>query len=103
MCASELQFSFSGTLSHPESRLKPTSHSSDIDFILEDLPKILASMEIGTDRIRQIVLSLRNFSRLDEAAFKQVDIHEGIDNTLLILGHRLKACGDRREIEVIRH
>jgi phosphoglycerate-specific signal transduction histidine kinase len=48
-------------------------------------------MRIGTDRIRQIVLSLRNFSRMDESEFKEVDIHEGIDSTLLILQHRLKA------------
>lgn len=74
----------------------------DIDFILEDLPKTLSSMQLGTDRIRQIVLSLRNFSRLDEAAFKTADIHEGIDSTLLILGHRFKACGDQCEIEVIK-
>jgi signal transduction histidine kinase len=56
----------------------------------EDLPKMLSSMKMGTDRIRQIVLSLRNFSRLDEAAMKSVDIHEGIDSTLLILNSRLK-------------
>ncbi|MGG6267977.1 GAF domain-containing protein [Leptolyngbya sp. AN03gr2] len=82
--------------------LQEQAEELDIDFILEDLPKTLTSMEVGADRIQQIVLSLRNFSRLDEAAFKRVDIHEGMDNTLLILGHRLKACGDRREIEVIK-
>jgi signal transduction histidine kinase len=63
----------------------------DLDFIREDLPKILTSMRIGADRISQIVLSLRNFSRIDEAEMKWVDIHEGLDNTLLILAHRLKA------------
>lgn len=75
----------------------------DIDFILEDLPKTLLSMQMGTERIQQIVLSLRNFSRLDEAAFKAVEIHEGIDNTLLILGHRLKACGYRGSIDIIKN
>jgi two-component system, NtrC family, sensor kinase len=62
----------------------------DLDFISEDLLKTLSSMRIGAQRIREIVLSLRNFSRLDEAEMKEVDIHEGIDNTLLILNHRIK-------------
>ncbi|MCL1473746.1 sensor histidine kinase [Argonema antarcticum] len=69
----------------------------DLDFLAEDLQKILSSMKMGTERIRQIVLSLRNFSRLDEADMKPVDIHEGIENTLLILNSRLK-----RDIEVIK-
>ena len=61
----------------------------DLDFIAEDLPKILDSMKFGTERIRKIIISLRNFSRLDEAEMKLVDIHEGIENTLLILSHRV--------------
>jgi signal transduction histidine kinase len=63
---------------------------------------MLASMQLGTDRIRQIVLSLRNFSRMDEAEFKAVDIHEGIDSTLMILQHRLKATPARPEIELVK-
>ncbi|GET44174.1 PAS domain-containing sensor histidine kinase [Microseira wollei] len=74
----------------------------DLDFLVKDLPKLLNSMNIGTERIRQIVLSLRNFSRLDEAEMKPVDIHEGIDNTLLILQNRLKGKPDRSEIQVIK-
>lgn len=74
----------------------------ELDFLQEDLPKLLSSMRIGTDRIRAIVLSLRNFSRLDEAEVKAVDIHEGIDSTLMILGHRLKASSDRPAIQVIK-
>jgi len=74
----------------------------DLEFLQEDIPKILASMKIGTDRICQIVLSLRNFSRMDEAAFKTVDIHEGIDSTLMILQHRLKPHSARPAIEVIK-
>lgn len=62
----------------------------DFDFLKNDFPKLLKSMEIGAHRIRQIVLSLKNFSRVDEAERKFVDIHEGIENTLLILQHRLK-------------
>ncbi|HEY9832340.1 MAG TPA: PAS domain-containing protein [Stenomitos sp.] len=71
-------------------------------FIAEDFPKLLASMQEGADRIRQIVLALRNFSRLDEAELKEADIHQGIDNTLLILQHRLKQQPDRCEIQVIK-
>lgn len=62
----------------------------DFEFMQADLPKLLRSMQVGADRIRQIVLSLRNFSRLDEAEMKPVDIHEGIDSTLLILQYRFK-------------
>ncbi len=61
----------------------------DWEFIREDLPKLLSSMQVGANRIREIVLSLRNFSRLDEANYKLVNLHEGIDNTLMILQHRL--------------
>lgn len=75
----------------------------EIEFIQSDLPKILNSIKIGSDRIRQIVLSLRNFSRMDEAEFKAVDIHEGIDSTLLILQHRLKDSPERLAIQVIRN
>ncbi len=74
----------------------------DLEFIIEDLPKILSSMEMGADRIRQIVLSLRNFSRLDEAEKKSVDVHEGIDNTLLILHNRLKPKGNHSGIQIIK-
>ncbi|MBW4559592.1 MAG: response regulator [Mojavia pulchra JT2-VF2] len=70
----------------------------NLDFIIEDLPKILSSMKIGTDRIREILLSLRNFSRLDQAEKKAVSIHDGIDSTLLILSHRLK-----QGIEIIKN
>lgn len=62
----------------------------DIEFVSDDLPKILSSMQIGADHIRKILWCLRNFSRLDEAEIKLSNIHEGIDNTLLILNHRLK-------------
>jgi predicted ATPase/signal transduction histidine kinase/tRNA A-37 threonylcarbamoyl transferase component Bud32 len=74
----------------------------DLDFLMEDLPKLLASMKVGTDRIRQIVLSLRNFSRLDEDGVKAVDIHEGIDSTLMILQNRLKPQPDHPGIQVIQ-
>ncbi|WP_316431277.1 MASE1 domain-containing protein [Leptolyngbya sp. NK1-12] len=74
----------------------------DLEFLKADLPKVLGSMKLGTDRIQRIVTSLRNFSRMDEAEVKAVDIHEGIDSTLLILQHRLKATCDRAAIQLIR-
>ncbi|MEH2028369.1 MAG: AAA family ATPase [Nostoc sp.] len=75
----------------------------DLPFLLEDLPKLLSSMQVGADRIRQIVLSLRNFSRLDEAEMKPVNIHEGIDSTLLILQHRLKTESVNSKIQIIKN
>lgn len=89
----------------PEPPDEITDYIEDIDleFLMEDLPKLLSSMEIGTERIRQIVMSLRNFSRLDESAVKQVDIHEGIDSTLLILQNRLKPSGSFLGVTVTKH
>lgn len=75
----------------------------DLEFLIEDLQKILPSMKMGTERIRNIVRSLRNFSRMDEAEFKAVDIHEGIESTLLILQHRLKNKSDCPAIEVVKN
>ncbi|WP_414576290.1 PAS domain S-box protein [Anabaena sp. CCY 9402-a] len=74
----------------------------DFEYIQDDLPKILNSMKIGTQRIRQIVLSLRIFSRIDEAEFKEVNIHEGLDSTLMILQHRLKDQPEHPAIQVIK-
>ncbi len=75
----------------------------DLEFLQEDLAKILGSMRIGAERIREIVLSLRNFSRLDESDIKQVDIHEGIDSTLLILKNRLKGKPGCPPISVVKN
>lgn len=86
----------------PVEVIQSESETIDLDFLIEDLPKLLKSMKVGTDRIHQIVLSLRNFSRLDESDMKPVNIHEGIDNTLMILQNRLKAKGESPEIEVIK-
>ena len=70
--------------------LESKAEEIDLEFIKIDLPKIIKSMEVGTHRIREIVLSLRNFSHIDEAELKTIDIHQGIEDTLLILGHRIK-------------
>ena len=74
----------------------------ELDFLIEDLPKVLESMSLGTHRIREIVRSLQNFSRLQESDMKSVDIHEGIDSTLAILQNRLQGQSDRSEIEVVK-
>ncbi len=74
----------------------------DLDFLICDLTRILKSMQVGTQRIREIVLGLRNFSRLDEAEVKQVNIHEGIDNTLMIIEHRLQSTDKYPAIQVIK-
>lgn len=76
-------------LTNPDPEILACLEECDVEFIREDLPKLLSSMQAGANRIREIVLSLRNFSRLDEANYKLVNLHEGIDNTLLILQHRL--------------
>jgi len=75
---------------NPQENIQIASEEMELEFIQEDLPKLLDSMKVGANRIRQIVLSLRNFSRLDEAEMKAVDLHEGIDSTLLLLNNRLK-------------
>ncbi|MEO0685076.1 MAG: ATP-binding protein, partial [Cyanobacteria bacterium J06649_11] len=72
----------------------------DLEFLTEDSSKIIESMSTGTVRIREIVKSLRNFSRLDESEYKEVDIHQGINNTLLILQHRLTNNQNQSEIQI---
>lgn len=91
---------------HPTTEIEEEIEAIDLEFIQKDLPNILNSMEVGSERINAIVKSLRNFSRLDEAEVKAVDIHVGIDSTLMLLKSRLKApCNGRGgypEIEVIK-
>lgn len=88
--------------STPSTTIQAKLETIDLEFIKRDLPKLLVSLKVGTERICNIVKSLRNFSRLDEAEFKAIDIHEGIDSTLLILQHRLKASPSQPEIEVVK-
>ncbi|NES64419.1 MAG: AAA family ATPase [Okeania sp. SIO2D1] len=75
----------------------------DLDFIAEDFPKMIVSMEQGCDRIRHISKSLRTFSRTDTAAKTEFNLHDGIDSTLLILKYRLKANENRPAIEVVKN
>ena len=74
----------------------------DLYFMLDDIQKILGSMEVGSERIRKIVLNLRNFSRLDESIVKTIDLKSGIESTLLILKHRLQETEDRPEVRVVK-
>ncbi|MFN6464804.1 MAG: ATP-binding protein [Nostoc sp. DedVER02] len=90
------------TYPNPTPEISDRIQDLDIEFLAEDLPKLMASMQVGTKRIRQIVLSLRNFSRLDEADMKFVDINEGLDNTLMLLNHRLTATPNQPEIQIVK-
>ena len=74
----------------------------DLEYVAQDLPKLFNSIKVGAERIREIVKSLRIFSRLDEAERKSVDIHEGIDSTLLILQNRIKPHGDKLGIQIVK-
>lgn len=87
----------------PNPEIQDAIEEIDLAFLSEDLPKLLNSMKVGADRIQTIVRSLRNFSRMDESEMKCVDIHEGIDSTLLILQNRLKEKPDHPAIEVIKN
>ncbi len=87
----------------PLAEIQEYAESIELDFIASDLPKIVSSMRIGADRIRQLVLSLRNFSRLDEAQIKAVDLHEGIDKTLMILQHRFRESSNFPKIQVVKN
>ena len=87
---------------NPVPEIAVSAEEIDIDYLMEDFPKVLESMKVGADRIRDLVVSLRNFSRLDESQMKRVDIHEGIESTLVILQHKLKANAVRPAIEIIK-
>ncbi|MEG4021575.1 PAS domain S-box protein [Microcoleus sp. S13C4] len=87
---------------NPVPEIVEAAEDIEVDYLMEDFTKILESMKVGADRIRDLVVSLRNFSRLDESQMKRVDIHEGIESTLLILQHRIKANVLRPAIEIIK-
>ncbi len=87
---------------NPVDSIVEDAENIDLEYLLEDLPKMLSSMKLGTVRIKEIMQSLRNFSRNDGAHKRTADIHEGINSTLLILGHRLKADSTRPAIQIIK-
>ena len=90
------------TYPNPTPEIQQLSDEIDLEFLIKDWSKLINSMQLGTQRIEQIVRSLKSFSKLDEAELKQVDIHEGLDNTLFILQNRLRAEGNRPEIIVFK-
>ncbi|WP_016950021.1 ATP-binding sensor histidine kinase [Anabaena sp. PCC 7108] len=75
---------------NPTKSIQENKENIDFNFLIQDLPKVLDSMKLGSERIRKIVLGLRNFARLDESEMKPVDIHEGIESTLMLLQPRFK-------------
>ena len=100
------------TYPNPTPEIQQFTEKIDLEFVVEDWSKLMHSMQVGAQRIEQIVLSLKSFSRLDESKLKRVDIHEGLDNSLTILQHRLRAVGVRdargarvlhQEIKVIKN
>ncbi|MFN6486867.1 MULTISPECIES: protein kinase domain-containing protein [unclassified Nostoc] len=88
---------------HPGAELEEKAEEIDIDFLLKDLPKMIDGMTVGTQRIRNISTSLRTFSRADTTSKVSANIHEGIDSTLMILQHRLKADHHRPAIQIIKN
>ncbi|MFM9265661.1 response regulator [Tychonema sp. BBK16] len=87
----------------PVAAIADKINNIDLEFALEDFAKILNSMQLGTERIQDISLSLRNFARSSNDARIKTDLHQGMDSTLMLLKHRLKDQGDRTEIEVVKH
>lgn len=89
-------------LPSPGTEITERAEEVDLEYLIEDLPQLISSMKVGTDRIRQISVSLRNFSRADSTSKVETNLHEGIDSALLILQHRLKANDKGFKIEVVK-
>ncbi|MDX2244722.1 MAG: ATP-binding protein [Leptolyngbyaceae cyanobacterium bins.302] len=94
---------YQNLIPNPPNQIQQEAEKIELDYVLEDLPKLLSSMRVGIDRIRDIMQSLRNFSRVDKNGAAPADLLGGIDTTLMILQHRLKAKPERPEIKVIKH
>ena len=86
----------------PDQTLEELVNDLELDYIRDDFPKVLNSMKTGADRIRQLILTLRNFSRLDEGGLKKVDLHEGLDSTVFVLNYRLTHSPRSIQIQVIK-
>ncbi|OUL37763.1 serine/threonine protein kinase [Nostoc sp. T09] len=89
--------------SNPPTIIQEHGEEIDIEYLLEDLPKMMNSMQVGTNRIKDIMQSLRNYSRNDDGQRKLSDVHKSIDTTLMILQHRLKATPNRPPIQVVKN
>lgn len=87
---------------NPTPKIKQLVKNIDLNFVINDVQKLMGAMHRGADRIRSIVLALQNFSRLDEAEIKEVDIHSGLESTLVMLQHRLRETANRPVITVVK-
>ena len=87
----------------PVDEIEDEIEDIDLEFLIQDLQKLLNSIKFGAERIRDLVISLRNFSHLDEADVKPVNIHEIIDSSILILHTCIKEKSDRSQIEIVRN
>jgi PAS domain S-box-containing protein len=87
---------------NPDASIQSLAEDIDLSYLVEDLQRILNSMTSGAERIRNIVLSLRNFARLDESKTKVVNLHDGIESTLMVLQSRLKEQKNRPEIKIVK-
>ena len=99
----ELVKQYEQAVPNPSPSLQQAIEDCDLDFVQQDLPRIVRSMQAGSDRIQELVRSFRNFSRLGESDKKVADLHEGINSTLILLSYRLKSSTKRPEIEVVKH
>jgi signal transduction histidine kinase len=81
---------FQDAYPNPEESVEDTIEEVELDYILEDLPRIMGSMKVGAERIRDLVLTLRHFYRLDEPDMKEASLEEGLENTLVLLNNRTK-------------
>jgi light-regulated signal transduction histidine kinase (bacteriophytochrome) len=97
----QIIYAYQKYMQNPPDELLGLMERNDFAYIEEDFPKLCTSMQMGTDRIREIVQSLRTFSRIDEADVKAVNLHEGLESTLLILQHRVKSCMGQ-PIEIVK-
>ena len=98
----DLLNSYRQQFASPGDAIEEKIETIDLEYLLEDLPKMISSMKLGTDRIKSIMLSLRNYSRTSSDEKKVVNLHEGIDTTLMILSHRLKSNCERPAIEIVK-
>jgi two-component system NtrC family sensor kinase len=88
---------------NPCAEIKAQIEEMDLEFLVEDFPKVMSSMQMGSERIREIVKSMGSFSRTDNSNMTMCDLHDSIDSTILILRNRINAKRDRREIEIVRN
>lgn len=86
----------------PGDQIRAEIQAADLEFILEDLPKLLNSLQVSANRIKEISISLRNFARSDTTTKTAINLHEGLESTLLILQHRLRAFGQRPQMEIVK-